>query len=463
MCDLKGLTMTLESTHSLSVSSDTLLHEVAEDAVTQGITPKRALMNRVSEALQAEDIKIYLSGSSFTAASANPMHFALNKFLKVFYGLNKNLIIGSAYHEAIDVCYKHQLATGKQLRLGLAIRSIVDYVEKNISKLKDDEEMTKIEIIRYAIVLFKIYYKEQMPKNTPVETEVFVSMPAPDSMLKNPANSAKIYLTGAADCIFKEGDAHILSDSKTSKNAISGKVEADEKLLKYREEKKDMEKELITLNKAIDKFSNVDEKLSEATKTLQDVELKLADAINNGKATTALEKRVVKWESEVAKWQEHLANHTTNILLAEGLSVKIEKLDEIISPLEEIYIADKLVADTLEAKKRHGQQLAFYALLYMITTGKNIERVRVENLVKAKQPYLQVFEWELTDFDLAEAEEEISSNVSLIEMALDGFDPMVLFKANSTSYIGDDTNKFLEELNEIVRLKRNEDLKIEAA
>jgi len=455
--------LTLEETHGSSVSSDTLLHEVASEAIESNITPKRALMNRVFKALRAEDIKIYLSGSSFTSASANPMHFALNKFLKVFYGLNKNLIIGSAYHEGIDVCYKYQLETGKVLRLGLAVRQLVKYVHKNISKLRDDEEMSEKDIIKMSIVYFKIYYKEQMPKNTPVESEVFLSMAAPEYLLKNPDNSEKIYLTGAADCIFKVDELLVMSDSKTSKNPISGNVDIDEKLLAYREEKIGLEIELIALEKQIHKFTNARVKLAEMQGTLDEVELKLSNAIANDKATTALEKRVIKWGAEVSKWQDHLKQLQQNTFMAREVSIKIEELDEVSKPLEEIYRDEKQQADIQAAKIAHGQQLAFYALLYMIITGKRIDRVRVENLVKSRrQPYLQVFEWDLEEFDLAQAEEEISINISLIEMALMGVDPMILFKANKTSYIGDDTNKFLQELENVVRLKKEEEFKLSA-
>jgi len=120
------------------------------------------------------------------------------------------------------------------------------------------------------------------------------------------------------------------------------------------------------------------------------------------------------------------------------------------------YEEDKAKEDLAEAKRTHGQQLAFYAMLYMITTGKTIKRVRLENMVKVSKPYLQVFEWELDDMALAKAEEQIRAAVTRIELMLEGIDPLVLFPLNPMSFIGSETNKLVADIETVAELLRKE-------
>jgi len=448
----------LEATHTSSISADQLANELANIVVTQGITPIRALLNRAVEEAKADEWQIFLSGSSFTSAAANPLHFLTQKFVKVFYGLNANLIIGSAYHKALEIANKEFIDNGSYPKFGKALKASVDYVNENFKLIRSEEreDICESDLIKEVVSLLKVYWREQLHKSTPVETEVFVSMPSPEYMLRNKDLAHKIMLTGAADVIYKENDLLILSDHKTSKKPISGKADKKDALIKLEEELKELKAELVKNQKQAKKFVDSPSKLAAAKKERNDVATKLADAIENGKTTTALDKRATKWATEVTKWEDNLRIYETSKEKVEALEAEISATNELMLPQVVIYEEDKAAADLREAKKNHGQQLAFYALLYMIISGKDIKKVKLENMVKAKQPYLQVFEWELDDMVLSKASEQIQANITRIELMLEGIDPLALFQISSHTYIGSETVKLLEDIEEIAELLKLE-------
>lgn len=456
----------LEETHASRIGRDELLYELAETCVALGITPQRALSEKFREAMKSDDFVFYLSGSSFTAASANPLHFAMQKIAKVAYGLNHRLLLGSAYHKGVEFGYNRKRLDGKLPRLGLCHREIVSYIRKEYEKMSaDEQEYTKTDLIKEAIRLFKVYFKGPMQANVPYLVEAFTCMQVPEYMLANPErNARKIFLTGAADVIFDTENGMVLSDNKTSAKRISGKVEIDEKLTEYLSERKDKERELKALRKQIEKFAHAAQKVAELVKDHTAVSAQLDEvlaynAANPGKkpkAHKALANKVERLLGEVEKWEGHERALNENTAKAEELEHDLEDLETLIEPLQKVYDEAKAQADLAEAKKMHGQQLAFYALLIMITYKVKIDRVRIENVVKTQTPEIQVFEWELDQYTLQIAEEEIRSNIALVEMALNGVDPMVIFRQNTTSYIGSETNEFVFELEEAVRLKLEE-------
>lgn len=457
----------LEETHASRISRDELLYELAETCVYSGITPMRALSEKFQEAMKSDDFVFYLSGSSFTAASANPLHFAMQKIAKVAYGLNHRLLIGSAYHKGVEFGYNRKRIDGELPRLGLCVREIVSYIHKEYEKMNADEkqEYTKTDLIKEATRLLKVYYKGPMQDNVPYLVEAFTCMQVPEYMLANPErNAKKIFLTGAADVIFDTENGMVLSDNKTSAKRISGKVDMDEKLTEYLSERTEKERELKALQKQIEKFAHAAEKLAELVKDHTAVSAQLDEVLaynaanpdKKPKAHKALTNKVERLLGEVEKWEGHERTLAENKAKAEELEHDLEDLETLIEPLQKVYDEAKAQADLAEAKKMHGQQLAFYALLIMITYKVKIDRVRIENMVKSKTPELQVFEWELDQYTLQIAEEEIRSNIALVEMVLNGVDPMVIFRQNVTSYIGSETNEFVFELEEAVRLKLEE-------
>lgn len=449
--------ITMDEAHATAIGYDKLLYQIAEMCVSENITPKRAVANLVTQAVAKQGFRIFLSGSSFTAAAANPIHFIMQKALKVFFGLNAKLIIGSAYHKALERAFAYKIATGKTVRMGVAIREIVKYIHGEYPKIKADQraEVSKQELIQEAIRLYKVYHKHQLPNNTPQEVEVFMSLPAPMEMLRNPENAGKIFLSGAFDVMLGDDDGIlIMTDAKTSDKRISGSVDMDPKLVEYKNELSAAKAELSKVTKVIEKFAGVEEEIAEKQTELMETELDLAVALEKKKAHKALDNKIERISKIITTLGENLKQRIEAEKKAAAIWPEIENLEEVIAPLQEIYDEEKAEADLIECRKRHGQQLAFYALLYMILYGKEVKRVRIENMVKSAVPELQVFEWELDEFELMRAEEEIQSNITLIEMVLDGEDPMVLFRLNTTSYIGDETIKFFDEVEKIVREQR---------
>lgn len=122
-----------------------------------------------------------------------------------------------------------------------------------------------------------------------------------------------------------------------------------------------------------------------------------------------------------------------------------------MNPLLEDYNSQKEAADLLAAKKQYGLQIAFYALIYMILNpNKIINKLRVEVLVKTKNPYMQIFTWDFNELEIDRASEELISCVEVVEALLDGTDSSLLFRSNSYSYIGEDTIKLIDEVEEIL-------------
>ena len=81
-------------------------------------------------------------------------------------------------------------------------------------------------------------------------------------MCRNRSNFGKISFNGTLDRLFKkEEDSHVLSDLKTSKTGISGKVNnINPKFLELKDVIKTYELELLSTDKELNKSSNIEEK-----------------------------------------------------------------------------------------------------------------------------------------------------------------------------------------------------------
>jgi len=262
-------TLNLEKTHATRVAADQFVNELANRVVTEGITPLKALTLKAQEDAKADDWQIYLSGSSFTAANANPLHFLVNKFVKVFYGLNAKLVLGSAYHKGLEVAGATFIETGKYPRFGVALRAAVEYIDKNLSLIKSEERPEPKELYIDVSKLLKAYWPE-LEKNTPVAVEVFVQMPAPDYMLRDATNALKIILTGAADAIYETKNGMVLSDHKTSAKPISGSCKKPEKIVDLKKQIKADKAALLKAKKLADKHADGDPQANRAQYRAQD-------------------------------------------------------------------------------------------------------------------------------------------------------------------------------------------------
>ena len=204
-----------------------------------------------------------------------------------------------------------------------------------------------------------------------------------------------------------------------------------------------MKKEILSLDKTLLKFINAEVKLAEYQAQLHDLTTIIEDAIANKKATKSLESKREKLLGEIDKWHEHHQSVVQAKLKKVELVEKLTTLEEQCKPFKEAYETAKFNADLDECKKAHSFQVALYSLMYMIVTGKEVKKVRLENIVKNKTVKIQVFEWELDEVTMERAEEAIQFVVSTIEAFYDGVEPKLLFRPNPYSYFGDETNKVI--------------------
>lgn len=501
----------------MSKTIDELTYEVAQLCKDTGETPERIIYNLIMEETTKSNFKINVRGSSLINFSANPLHFAIQQFLKVSYGANQNTIVGNAVHDAADYGYKYKMAMKKLPRLGKCVSVIYKSVKDGFQKIKPDlrEKYTQKELLKEAIKLFKVYYSTIMPNREVVESEFNFIEEVPVEMVSNPINLSKIKLSGTLDRIYRiENGKLVLNDLKTSGKRISGGVEYSEELKSLTDEYKEIKEKLEKLVKESNKLASLKEKLAikkgEYTETIQELSLKVVSNINllkgqlkedeekltiaqnENKSTAAIEKRIEKTtaqitENEALSKTYNLDSKIETLFLNEKVEAttrSVTKLEKIISevldfekeiqtfsgvekgieqttqeldekyleiePFKKEYEREKHLADTRAAKKQYGLQLAFYAIMYMVIHNVKIDKLSVEIIVKTNNPYVQHFEWDLDEKLIVKASERIQTVIKAVEAVLNGLDPIILFPINELSYIGDDTNNLLDEIEAIV-------------
>lgn len=378
--------------------------------------------------------------SSTSSFMANPLHYALCQGLGVHYGANDRTIVGHAVHAGVDFGYCNQ---GK--RLGLCVRAMVQAINDEFSLLSEEfvGKVSKKELYQESVRVFKPYFKEVMPTMKVMESERYLEIDVPEGMYKNPSNFGKIRLTGTFDRLYEINGELVIGDLKTSSKTISSAIEKSQALQDFEGEIGSVEFELKSFEKVISKFANAETKLSEFKAQLEDATTAIEDAIANKKATKSLENKREKLLGEIDKWHEHHQAVVQAELKKVELTEKLTTLNEQCKPFKEEYEMQKAQADLEECKKAHSFQVALYSLMYMIVTGKEVKKVRLENIVKNKAVKIQVFEWELDELTMERAEEAIQFVVSTIEAFYDGADPRLLFRPNPYSYFGDETNKLI--------------------
>lgn len=381
--------------------------------------------------------------SSTSVFLANPLHYALQQGLGVFFGSSDKTIIGSAVHAGVDFGY-----TNPQARLGLSVRALIHEVMEGMKTLKADlvGKVSKTELTKEAVRLFKWYHKEVLVNNRAsfVTSEQFLRIDVPAEMYKNPNNFGKIQLTGTFDRLYKnEKGEYILGDLKTSAKTISGSIEKSQELQDLEGEYGALQKEMQSLDKIVSKFQNATEKISTISLEIEEVNSNFADAKANGKATKAIENKIDKLLNEKRKWYENLAQKVEAEEKIAVLNSKLSDVEAKMSPLKEFYESEKAKADLEACKTQHGFQVALYSLMYMIVHGVEVKKVRLENVVKTKTVQIQIFEWELDSKILEAAENAIQMVVSTVEAFYDGVSPELLFRPNPFTYYGSETNELL--------------------
>lgn len=488
------------------MNREEFLYKTLEVIEELNCTPMFAICHMIKNAVRETGFKVNARGSSFISFEANSLDYAIKQFLKVRYPGNENTIVGNGVHDGADFGYKYFLETGKYPKRRHCIKEVIESTKKNYKFINPDVRLktSMRELAVEAVKLFKKYWWI-MQNNTPIESEKGLFMEVPEEMLDNPENKGKILFTGTLDRVYKNSYGKIImSDLKTSKKRISSGVEYTKELADLVEREKELleslkkvEKELEVLQKLQDKqttnleilnqvhaelslmvFSNIslleeDIKGKEAAeKPNEKVIQKLKDQIieneafakdfklfNNIGLIGELAEKVQSPKRLIAKLEKHqgIKDSEEPLNFDDVVQKKIKittELDEVsleIEPLRRDWLIEVKKGEIEAAKAQYGIQLAFYAMVYMITEKVKIDKLRVEVLVKSKkEPFVQVIEWDLDETYMRIAYEKIQVTVSTIEAVLNGVDPMILFRTNSTSYIGNDTNLLINEINGIL-------------
>lgn len=489
------------------MNRDEFLFKTLEKIDELKCSPVFAIAQMIKEQVRQTGFVVNARGSSFISFEANSLDYAIKQFLRVKYSANENTIVGNAVHAGADFGYKYFLETKKYPKRRLCIREVIDTAISNFKFIDPDlrGKFSSRELAVQAIKLFCIYWKIMLT-NTPIESEKPLFLEVPEEMLQVPSNKGKIRFTGTLDRIFR--DIHgklVLSDLKTSKKRISSGVEYSKELAVLVDREKDLlaalkkiEKELEVLEKSKEKqeanqevlnqvhielsimvFSNIsllkndliEKELAEkpnekAILKIKDqlaeqegfiVDYKLVDAV--GFLVDEPQEKVQSPKRLIAKLEKHqeIKNNSEELNFDEVIQRKIKtttELDEVsieIEPLRREWLIEVKKAEIEAAKAQYGIQLAFYAMVYMILEKKKIDKLRVEILIKSKkEPSVQIIEWDLDETFMRIAYEKIQTTVSTIEAVFNGVDPMILFRTNSSSYIGKDTNELINEINGIL-------------
>jgi hypothetical protein len=487
------------------MNRDEFMFKTLETMMELSCSPVFAICHMIKRQVQKTDFTVNARGSSFLSFESNSLDYAIKQFLSVNYGGNENTIIGNAVHDGADFGYKFFLETREYPKKRHINKEIIESVIRNYETIKPDlrDSISVKELIIESLKLFK-KYSPVMLKNVPIESEKKMFLEVPEEMLQNPDNLGKIRFTGTLDRIYDSKGKRVLSDLKTSKKRISAGVEYSRELtaLVDREKKllellKKLEKEIVTLEKIKVKQEDNKKEIEQvsaefSTMVFSNVsyyEKELKEKMSSEEASTrevnSLKKEIEELQGYIIDYE--LFNTSTSsksLILGEPKSIKrvlaklvklikvrdngdvdVEKvihkknktqkeLDEIslkIEPLKREWLVLVKKAEIEIAKSQYGTQLAFYAMVYMILEKVKIDKLRVEILVKnKKEPFVQIIEWDLDEAFMRTAYEKIQVTVSTIEAVLNGIDPMILFRANSTSYIGSDTNEVISEINEII-------------
>jgi hypothetical protein len=129
--------------------------------------------------------------------------------------------------------------------------------------------------------------------------------------------------------------------------------------------------------------------------------------------------------------------------LEDSRNAKIQALEKEIEPLQQKLDEEQYVNDCEAARRKHGLQLAAYALLAQIVTGKQIDKGVIELVVRYKdEPKCFTYEFDLTDYKLM-LDEQLEIMISTIKAYRSGVDPSILFTLNPETFRGSELTEMI--------------------
>lgn len=436
-------------------------------------SPQSVLYEMIDE-MRDYDPEIVLTGSTINSLSVNAFYWATKTLLGVSFESNFSMVFGDLCHGFVQFCNQNtihgRITDPRKAFIFAAKKGRYSYYKRipakaRLSSAKDHKSFNKI--YKEAKPLCQLFYDTIHPTLKPIACENRLKYLLADET-GTPLN---IMLSGQYDFI----EVDTVSDLKTSKFNITGelvedrvldKLEADLKELQKKPTKDDHEKQLEQNVKDASKKSPK----SELQEVLEN-QIKASNKILNAKRPTDEEKAEAQsiidscqsqLNDEIQRIEKEYLINIQNAQLALDAYItskeierirQIDEIESIVAPLREQINQLQYHNDCMEAKKKHGKQLAFYALLELLINGRNISKGRVILMVRTKIPKIREFVFDIQD-ELNELIGELDDIIGLINLWRSGVSARFLFRPNRDTYIGSE----LMDLIDAVKINVDENL-----
>lgn len=439
------------------------LSEILAGLSNQKKSPQDVIYEMIDETRDYYQ-EVVLTGSTINSLSINPFFWATKALLGVSFNSNINMVFGDICHSFVQFCNQNKLddrPTDFKEGLLFAIKKgRISYyknipIEKRLSTNKDYKSL--FAIYKEVKVICSLFFKNIHPTTSPISVEKRLKYQLVDET-DRPLN---ILLSGQYDWM-EEG---IMVDLKTSRFNIMSETLVDETLEEYKDELKALQKKMAKDDKEKQLEQNVKDANLKPSKTeLQEsleFQIKESNKILKLKRPTDEEKAqaqeiIDSCEKQLDEEFKKIATEQQSAIFTAEVQLKayvssieaqaqrrIEKLELIIQPLQEDLDRRQHFNDSKIAKKKHGKQLALYALLEMLINGRKIVTGRVVLFLRNKIPRVRVFEFNIED-EIKRLVGEISDIVELINLWRSGTPSRILFRANHDTYIGSELMNILE-------------------
>lgn len=395
---------------------------------------------------------IVIRPSSITEFFDNSLSWAAKQILGIIFPNPAEAIIGSALHYAAELGFR-KIKSCEAFSLEEGLTAIALYIKEQW-KFVEEESLTQEETINEAQRLFRVYY--------PLIPRQADSVLVTEERFEVPVDQERnIWVVGTVDRIEECDEGLCVVDIKTTKNAIYGeKAQEPEELTKLKESLKNVQADIkalkikapkhllnqILLRKVVDRLKNLLAKNEETVKNLQN-NIKAAKKAKDEEFVQQMQEELKNRKALVSKLKRRLKNREE--LLAklpqyEELKRMEQELQEKITPLQEEVDRQQYFNDCEVAKKRYGLQLAAYALLFEIATGRKVQRGRVELVLRQKEAKVKIYEFDINDLKI-KVDRAIEQILKVLKAFKDGVDSEILFRLNPNTFRGQELTKLLEE------------------
>lgn len=430
-------------------------------------TPQDVLFELIDETRDYHQ-EIKLTGSTIGALSSNALYWAVKALLGVSFDSNFRVVFGNICHGFVQYLNERTIEGNPidpKRALIYAIKkgrfSYYKQIPQSIRDKKDAKEYRSFKsLYDEAKPLCLTYLDTIHPRMKPIAAEIRLNYILAD----NDGNPLNITLSGQYDYIEED----CVTDLKTSKTDIKGEIVDDPVLeqsekelreLQKKPTKDDFEKQLEQNVKDASKKPTKSE-LQEALET----QIKSSNKILQAKRPSDEEKaeaqgiidscqKQLDEEIQRIETEHQIKMQSAQITLDNFVTSKetrrlekIVELESFITPLREHIDRLQYHNDCLEAKKKHGKQLALYALLELLINGRKITKGRVVLMVRTKIPRVREFTFDIQD-EVNKLIAEIDDIIGLVNVWRSGVSARYLFRPNRDSFIGSELFKIIDAIN----------------